>query len=64
MDSNSTQIRDTTLLERYRAGDSGAFDELFRRYRPMVLGVCRRELGDIELAEDAASAVFLVLHEK
>ncbi len=59
-----TETRDRVLLERFRGGDRGAFDELFYRYRPLVIGVCRRELKDAELAEDAASAVFLVLHEK
>ena len=64
MIKDSTQLSDMVLLERFRAGDREAFDELFRRYRPLVTGVCLRELGNTELAEDAVSAVFLVLYDK
>ncbi|HET9291139.1 MAG TPA: bifunctional nuclease domain-containing protein [Actinomycetes bacterium] len=51
---------DVTLVRRAREGDEGAFAELVARHRPMVVGVCRRVLGDPGLAEDAAQEAVLL----
>jgi RNA polymerase sigma factor (sigma-70 family) len=53
---------DATLLARWtRQRDQDAFAALMARHGPMVLGVCRRLLGDAQDAEDVFQAVFLVL---
>ena len=55
---------DSQLMTQFLAGQDGseaAFRMLIHRHGPMVLGVCRRILGDEHAAEDAFQATFLVL---
>jgi RNA polymerase sigma factor (sigma-70 family) len=53
---------DAELLGRFRAQrNEAAFTLLVQRHGPMVMGVCRRLLGEHHGAEDAFQATFLVL---
>lgn len=53
---------DLELVDRWRAGDAGAFETLVRRHQRRIFGLLVRMLGSREEAEDAAQDTFLNLH--
>ena len=58
---------DGHLVARFLSGQDdseAAFRALIHRHGPMVMGICRRVLGDEHAAEDAFQATFLVLVKK
>jgi RNA polymerase sigma factor (sigma-70 family) len=58
-------LSDGQLLEYFLASrEEAAFEALVQRHGPMVLGVCQRVLPDVNDAEDAFQATFLVLLRK
>jgi RNA polymerase sigma-70 factor (ECF subfamily) len=51
------------LLDRAKAGDLEAFDQLMRAHERQVLGTALRLLGNLEDAQDAAQEAFLRLYK-
>lgn len=54
----------TVLVDRAKAGDPGAFDELVRRYRDRILALALHLSGNESEAEDITQEVFLKAYQK
>jgi RNA polymerase sigma-70 factor (ECF subfamily) len=52
------------LLQQAQAGDSHAFEGLYRIHKRRVYSLCLRMLGSVPEAEDLTQEAFLLLHRK
>jgi RNA polymerase sigma-70 factor (ECF subfamily) len=52
-------VQDHELIEKIKIGDAAAFQELFERYKKLVINVCFRLIGNKDEAEDLTQDVFL-----
>lgn len=55
---------DAELIQRYLAGDLGAFDALMRAHEDRVFSICLRMLRDREAALDATQDTFVTVFRK
>jgi RNA polymerase sigma-70 factor (ECF subfamily) len=62
--SYASEDSDAALLERLRAGDSTAFDELFLRYYASVYRVLYGVVSSAQEAEDLAQETFMALYRQ
>jgi len=53
---------DERLVEQIRRGNEAAFEVVFERHGPAILGFCRHMLGSREEAEDAVQHTFAAAH--
>src|SRR6478609_273885 len=55
-------LNERELVERCRAGDEGAFQQLVDGYKDLVFALIARSIQDRSRAEDLAQDVFLRIH--
>jgi RNA polymerase sigma-70 factor (ECF subfamily) len=57
--SVATDAADDLQIVARAQSDPNAFAPLYLRYEPIVRGYCQRRLGNLEVAEDATSQIFI-----
>jgi RNA polymerase sigma-70 factor (ECF subfamily) len=60
---NANNADDLRLIDRFKAGDISAFEEILLRHQDKIYNLCRRMLGNTHDAEDAAQDVFLKAYQ-
>jgi RNA polymerase sigma factor (sigma-70 family) len=61
---NIRKLSDLELVELVKKSDENALAELFKRYAPLVMGLCLKYLKDSQVAEDLMMEIFEKLTEK
>ncbi len=59
-----SQTSDESLMDRFKAGEEGAFVELYNRYNRRVYAYCIRMLSSKESADDLFQEVFIRVSRK
>lgn len=54
---------DLNLINRFKDGDTSAFEEIVFKYQDKIYNLCRHMLGNAHDAEDAAQDVFLKAYQ-
>jgi RNA polymerase sigma-70 factor, ECF subfamily len=62
--SRDVRTADLELAARCRAGDAGAFEELYRQHARRLFSLVVRMIGSVDDAEDLLQEVFLQAHRK
>jgi RNA polymerase sigma-70 factor, ECF subfamily len=60
---NADRSDDLSLINRFKAGDISAFEEILLRHQDKIYNLCRRMLGNSRDAEDATQDVFLKAYQ-
>ena len=53
------QLNEKQLADRFRCGEAGSFESLYREFGPRLYRFCLRLCGDVSCAEDLTQEVFL-----
>jgi len=60
---NTTQMEQTILVERFKKGELGAFDDIVKRYQKQVYNIAYGFIGNYEDAYDISQEVFIKVYK-
>lgn len=60
---NANKANDLRLINKFKAGDASAFEEIILKYQDRIYNVCRYMLGNAQDAEDAAQDTFIKAYQ-
>ena len=62
--NENTEASDYALAQCAAVGDTGSFEQLYRRHASRVYGICLRMTTNVAEAEDLTQEVFIQLYRK